>query len=93
MENLVSIALKYLPDKNDAPEIVASGKDQIAVIIKKIAEKNQIPVVKDSNVAKILSNFPVGSEIPEGLYEAVAAIFTFINIIEKKIETDRGADF
>ena len=84
MENLVSIALKYLPDKNNAPVIIAAGKNDIAGLIKKIAEKNNIPVVKDNRSAEILSKIPVGSEIPENMYEAIAAIFSFLKFLENK---------
>ena len=85
MEKL-SIALKYLPESNLAPEIIASGKNSVAELITKIAKKNNVPIVKDSDTAQILANFPTGSEIPEELYKVVASIFSFVNLVEKNME-------
>ena len=84
MDSLISIALRFLPDKNNAPEIIASGRGVIAEKIRYIAEKNDIPVVDDRNTAQALIQFPEGTEIPPELYDAVAAVFGYIYSLEKR---------
>lgn len=91
MERLISVVLKYLPNKNDAPEIIASGRDLLAEYIVKIAQKNGIPIVKDKYIAKILSALPVGTEIPENLYEAIASIFSFIQYVENRHKGEKSS--
>ena len=84
MESLISVALRFLPDKNNAPEILASGRGVIAEKIRYIAEKNDIPVVEDQAAAGALIQFPEGTEIPPELYDAVAAVFGYIYSLDKR---------
>ncbi|XDD48711.1 EscU/YscU/HrcU family type III secretion system export apparatus switch protein [Leptospira sp. WS92.C1] len=75
---MISVALKFIPQKDDAPVITASASGLLGDSIRKIAKKNSIPIVEDPILAKTLSEFPVGQEIPENLYRAVGAIFSMI---------------
>lgn len=81
--NLNAIALKY-PKNADAPVIAAKGKGFVAEQILKIAEKNQIPVVKDEILANVLSVEEIGECIPENTWLAVAQIFAMILDMEKR---------
>ncbi len=72
-----SIALSYILG-SDLPIIVASGKGETAKQIKKIAEKHNISIVKNTQLAKILIKEDVGTCIPKETYLAVASIFAFL---------------
>lgn len=71
-------ALKYNPEENNAPVVVAGGRGSIAEKIIKLAEENDIPLFKDENTAHVLCSLPAGEEIPVELYQAVAEIYAFI---------------
>jgi len=72
-----SVALSYLLGVK-VPIIVASGKDEIARRINKIAEKNGIKIIEDASLADILSERQIGECIPLEAYNAVASIFAFL---------------
>lgn len=74
----LGIALQYLPDSMDIPKIVASGQGRLADEIVRMAEASGVEVVHDQELAMDLSELPVGSEIPENLYRAIAAVFAFL---------------
>ncbi len=73
-----AVALKYDPaDKSDAPKVVAKGKNLIALKIKEIATKNNVPIIENKSLARSLfSACEIGSEIPMALYQAVAEILS-----------------
>jgi flagellar biosynthesis protein len=78
-------ALKYESNYN-APIVTAAGMGYIADKIIEEAEKNQVPVVYNKELAELLTNVDVGSYIPEELYNAVAEVIAYI------MDTDRLAD-
>ncbi|OWZ84948.1 EscU/YscU/HrcU family type III secretion system export apparatus switch protein [Natranaerobius trueperi] len=75
-------ALKYDPDKNLAPQIVASGDGYIADEIIKIAEHEGVFIHKDPKLINTLSKLNLYQEIPEELYQGVAEILAFIHKLE-----------
>lgn len=77
-------ALKYSPDKNEAPEIIALGKGKLAENIIKKAEESNVYIHEDKQLATTLNTFNIGDEIPSELYEVVAGIFIFIQSLDKK---------
>lgn len=77
-KELKAVALKY-PEWADAPFISASAKGYAAEQLVKIAEENGVPVVKNENMADVLSLQNIGQYIPEETYAAIAAIFVFIS--------------
>ena len=75
-------ALKYSPDTDGAPKIVAVGKGEIAEKIIEKAKENDVPVYEDANLAHTLNSFKIGGEIPEELYDIVAKILIFIGNVD-----------
>ncbi len=73
-----AVALHYDPASRQAPSIAASGKGWLAERIINLARDNKVPVVEDQALVKVLGNLPLGEEVPQELYEAVAAIYAFI---------------
>jgi flagellar biosynthesis protein len=71
-------ALRYRQGKDNAPRVVASGKDELARRIIQEAEQHQVPVYEDPDLARLLSMLPLDSEIPPDLYAAVAEVLAFI---------------
>jgi len=73
-----AIALQYDPNKNEAPSVTASGRGWLAERIIQLANDNSVPIIEDNALAKALGDLPLGEEVPQELYEAVAAIYAFI---------------
>jgi flagellar biosynthesis protein len=64
-------ALRYT-EGSDAPEVVATGRGEIARKILEAAEDAGVPVRKDPALVEALSKLDVGQAIPPELYVAVA---------------------
>ena len=74
-----AVALKYDQDKNNAPQVLAKGKDLIALRIVQIAEENDVMTIENPPLARSLySMVDVGREIPAELYNAVAEVLTVV---------------
>jgi flagellar biosynthetic protein FlhB len=73
-----AVALRY-DGTRTAPEVVAKGKDLIALQIRRVAEENDVPVITDPPLARALhASVEVGQVIPEELYAAVARVLAFV---------------
>ena len=74
-----AVALKYDSTVADSPMINAKGEDNTALLIRRIAEENQIPVVENRPMARELyTNLEVGDIIPEVYYNAIAVIYSHL---------------
>jgi flagellar biosynthesis protein FlhB len=70
----IAIALRYLEDQDQAPQVLAQGRGDLALKMIDAARAYGVPVVRDVPVAHALEALQVGDEIPEALYEAIAEI-------------------
>jgi len=77
-------ALKYEPEKDRAPQVIASGRGYVAEKIISIARENNIPEFENQQAAEILCKLPLNSEIPQVLYQVIAEIYAFILKVEKE---------
>ncbi|MDD2651321.1 MAG: EscU/YscU/HrcU family type III secretion system export apparatus switch protein, partial [Candidatus Cloacimonetes bacterium] len=75
----LAIAIKYDPEISDAPIVLAKGKRLIAERIKDIAKENDIPIVEDKPLARLLyKHSDIGKPIDVQFYAAVAEILAAI---------------
>lgn len=74
-----AVALRYDTKESTAPVVVAKGADYIAQKIKEIAKDNQIEIVENKPLARMIyHNVDVGAEIPPELYQAVAEVLAYV---------------
>jgi flagellar biosynthetic protein FlhB len=75
----IAVAIKYDGDKMEAPVVIAKGQNIIAAKIREIARENNIPLVENPPVARLLhSKVEPGQPIPEEMFKAIAEILAFI---------------
>lgn len=79
-----SVALRY--DGSDTPVVVATGEGAMAEAIRARAEAAGVPIVEDPKLAYLLSQVPLGDEIPPALYRAVAEVLVFVMRMELALE-------
>lgn len=77
-------ALSYDKGKDNAPRVVASGRGYLAEKIIHTARENNVPVMQNDEAVQILCSTPLGSEIPEALYKAIAEIYAVIYSMEQE---------
>jgi flagellar biosynthesis protein len=88
------VALSY--DGQNAPRVTAKGRGTLADQILAIAEAHDIPLEKDPELTELLAQIPLGEEIPQALYLAVAEVIAFAYLLSGKMppgyDPDAAAD-
>ncbi len=80
-----AVALKYEQNKGRAPIVVAKGEDYLAARIKEAAKENNVEIVENKPLARMLYyNVELNEEIPPELYQAVAEVLAFVYNIKNK---------
>jgi len=75
-----AIALKYKQGEDAAPTVIAKGQDLIALKIREIAEKNNVPVVEDKALARSMYDVAhIDRMIPAEFFRPVAEIIYFLH--------------
>ncbi|WP_018864342.1 MULTISPECIES: EscU/YscU/HrcU family type III secretion system export apparatus switch protein [Thioalkalivibrio] len=82
-----AVALEW--DRQRAPRITASGSGVTAEEILRIAEEHGIPLHQDPGLSEALAQVPLGEEIPESLYVAVAEVLAFVFVLAGITPDDR----
>lgn len=74
-----AVALRYRPELDAAPVIVARGRGVVAEVIRELAAERQVPVLSYPSVARaVYFTGRVGGVIRADLYAAVATILAFV---------------
>lgn len=81
----IAVAIKYAFGKEgEVPKVVASGRGLVAKKIVELANENGVPLKENKALAESLAKVPVGVEIPDELWEAMAEILAQIYNLDKK---------
>lgn len=75
-----AVALQF--DGTGAPRVSAKGNGATAERIVETARDCGIPLHEDPVLAYALSHIPLGEEIPEPLYVAVAEVLAFVYLLD-----------
>lgn len=74
-----AVALRYDPDADGAPILLAKGEDFMALKIREVANKHDVFVLEEPPLARaVWHSTEIGREIPMGLYLAVAQVLAFV---------------
>ena len=79
-----AVALKYQPDKDNAPKVTAKGSGNVAEKIIEIARKHGIPIKDDPDLVNVLSKLDIKEEIPASVYVVVAELLAFAYSLNKE---------
>jgi flagellar biosynthesis protein len=83
-------ALKYDPERNNAPIVVAAGMGYTAERITEAAMRAGVPVYEDDSTATLLTRLKLGTEIPPELYHAIVDIYLyFLGMIPTTVKEER----
>lgn len=75
----VAVALRYKPDQDDAPVVVAKGLDELALRIVSVAEENGVAVIENVPLARSLyADAPLDQMIPMEFYGPVAEVLVYV---------------
>ncbi len=80
-----AVAIQYDQDNFPAPVVIAKGSDYLAQRIKDAARENDIEIVENKPLARMLyANVEIGEMIPQELYTAVAEVLAFVYHLKGK---------
>lgn len=87
-----AVALRYKPDQDDAPIVLAKGQDNVALRIVQIAEENGVAVIENVPLARALfAQTELNQFIPPDLYGPVAEVMIYIFKLNGKLKLpDKG---
>lgn len=89
----VAVALRYRPESDNAPIVLAKGLDELALRIVKVAEENHVAVVENVPLARALyGEAELDREIPPEFYAAVADVLVYLYRVEGKGATANGQE-
>ncbi len=81
-----AVAIQYDPDVAEAPIVLAKGADYLAMRIREIARENQVEIVENKPLARMLyANVDIGQMVPQELYQAVAEVLAFVYKLKGKV--------
>lgn len=81
-----AVAIRYDTELAPAPIVVAKGSDYLAQKIKQIARENNVEIVEDKPLARMLfANVDIDKQIPPELYQAVAEILAMVYHAQGKV--------
>ena len=85
-----AVAIAY--DGCGAPRVSAKGDGELAQRIGAIARDTDVPMVADAALSDFLARVPLGDEIPQELYLAVAQVLVFAYGLSAKPPPDAKAE-
>ena len=85
-------ALRYQEGTMRAPRLVAKGGGLVALRIRELAMEHHIPIVEAPPLARAIYKYvDLDTEIPAGLYQAVAEVLAYIYRLRLARDTGRPA--
>lgn len=79
-------AVKYDKSTSAAPVLLAKGADFLAQKIKDVAKENNIEIVENKPLARMLYyNVEIGAEIPPELYQMTAEVLAYVYGLKNKV--------
>lgn len=81
-----AVAIRYDASEAPAPRVLAKGADYLAQRIKDIARENNVEIVENKPLARMLyANVEVGQEVPPELYQAVAEVLAMVYKMQGRV--------
>ena len=81
-----AVALKYDPERMQAPILVAKGADSMALRIREIAKEHNVPIVQNPPLSRALyDGVDLDQEVPAEHYKAVAEIIGYVMRLKGKL--------
>ena len=82
-----AVALRYRPEKDLAPVVLAKGQDEMALRIVRVAEQHHVKTIENVPLARALyAATEVNQVIPPELYNAVAEVLVYLYRMDAKLK-------
>jgi flagellar biosynthesis protein len=85
-----AVALRYDPDMDAAPVLVARGKGYVAERIIALAREHGIHVHPDPELVELLMEVELADLIPPQLYQVVARVLAMVYRVNRELARRKG---
>jgi flagellar biosynthesis protein len=85
-----AVAVRYDPQEDSVPVLVAKGKGYLAERIISLANEHGIHVQQDANLVELLMGLEIEDAIPPQLYQVVARVLALVYRVNKDLARSRG---
>ena len=85
-------ALRYDPDRDRAPKLLARGYRELADRIIALAKEHNIPIHEDRDLVAVLAKLDLDQEIPPELYRAVAELLAFVYRVNNRWKQEHQSE-
>lgn len=87
-----AVAICYDDATMNAPRVIAKGADLLALRIRDVAKASGVPVLQSPMLARALyAHAEIDSEIPAGLYTAVAQVLAYVYQLKASLKGEGSA--
>ena len=81
-----SVAIRYRDGEDDSPVVIAKGSDEMALRIREVAKKHNVPLFSAPPLTRALYySTEIGQHIPTGLFIAVAKVLAYVYRINEQM--------
>lgn len=75
----VAVALRYVHGEMDSPQVIAKGAGHLAAVMRQVAARNNIPVVRSPSLArKLFKELEIEHYVPPHMFVEVARIIVWV---------------
>jgi flagellar biosynthesis protein len=85
----LAVALRYDPDRDAAPRVVAKGRGAIATQIVALAREHRVAIRRDRDLAALLGALQIDCPIPVAAFAAVAEILARLYRANRQLQDAR----
>ena len=89
MSHKKAVALAYNAAQDNAPKVVAKGRNELALRIIAKAQEFNVPMFSNALLANSLLDVPLDSQIPPELYNAVVEVFVWLLKCEQSAQLSK----
>lgn len=73
-----AVALRYQPQQESAPRVLAKGQGRLAEQILALAQEHGVPIQEDPDLLEVLAHLDLDQEVPPELYLVVTEVLAFV---------------
>jgi len=90
----VAVAIRFDRELEDVPVITAMGEDKVAQAMRDSAKRNNVPVVRNINLARtLLADAEEGGMVPRELFDTVAEVIIWAQAVKERIDHEKEHRF
>lgn len=80
-----AVALHYDGETMVAPQVIAKGAGELALKMREVASRNQIPIVENRTLARrLFRQTGLDEDVPEDLYPVVARLMSWVLLMRRQ---------